>query len=195
VILKLEMLHLMAQHGLSFGQTVHLVRDRLSLQGLLALSLRIGMGRSVAAPLPHHRAYGSVARRFVGSSGSGRHGRQAERGQIGVRERDVEGRAGSDPAIDGQAATDPIHEMGRVSRPRRGRARCLQEIDWFNHRRLLEPIGNLPPAEAEAAFYDPLENEPVAASDSNPQASGKSGSVHFRSDRIDCAQPTPMIAA
>ena len=22
-------------------------------------------------------------------------------------------------------------------------------VDWFNHRRLLEPIGNIPPAEAE----------------------------------------------
>jgi transposase InsO family protein len=27
----------------------------------------------------------------------------------------------------------------------------LQWIDWFNHRRLLEPIGNVPPAEAEAS--------------------------------------------
>jgi putative transposase len=26
-------------------------------------------------------------------------------------------------------------------------------VDWFNHRRLLEPIGYLPPAEAEAAYY------------------------------------------
>jgi transposase InsO family protein len=26
----------------------------------------------------------------------------------------------------------------------------LQWVDWFNHRRLLEPIGNIPPAEAEA---------------------------------------------
>ena len=27
----------------------------------------------------------------------------------------------------------------------------LEWVDWFNHRRLLEPIGNVPPAEAEAA--------------------------------------------
>jgi len=27
-------------------------------------------------------------------------------------------------------------------------------VDWFNHRRLLEPIGNVPPAEAEARYYD-----------------------------------------
>ncbi len=29
----------------------------------------------------------------------------------------------------------------------------LNWVDWFNHRRLLEPIGNIPPAEAEAAYY------------------------------------------
>ena len=37
-VLKLKMLYLQAQHGLSFEATEHLVRDRLSLQGLLALS-------------------------------------------------------------------------------------------------------------------------------------------------------------
>ncbi|BAN68420.1 transposase orfB IS3/IS911 family [endosymbiont of unidentified scaly snail isolate Monju] len=29
----------------------------------------------------------------------------------------------------------------------------LEWVDWFNHRRLLEPIGNVPPAELEAAYY------------------------------------------
>lgn len=29
----------------------------------------------------------------------------------------------------------------------------LTWVDWFNHRRLLEPIGYIPPAEAEAAYY------------------------------------------
>jgi putative transposase len=33
-------------------------------------------------------------------------------------------------------------------------------VDWFNHRRLLEPIGHIPPAEAEAA-YDRQLNEPA----------------------------------
>ena len=36
-------------------------------------------------------------------------------------------------------------------------------VDWFNNRRLLEPIGNIPPAEAEANFYAALETEPMAA--------------------------------
>ena len=29
----------------------------------------------------------------------------------------------------------------------------LEWVDWWNHRRLLEPIGRIPPAEAEAAYY------------------------------------------
>jgi putative transposase len=43
---------------------------------------------------------------------------------------------------------------------RRGPWRCIDQVeyatlewvDWFNHRRLLEPLGHLPPAEFEAAF-------------------------------------------
>ncbi len=30
--------------------------------------------------------------------------------------------------------------------------------DWFNRRRLLEPIGNIPPAKAEALYYAAQEN-------------------------------------
>jgi transposase InsO family protein len=32
----------------------------------------------------------------------------------------------------------------------------LEWVDWFNHRRQLEPIGNMPPAEAEAIYYQQL---------------------------------------
>ena len=39
----------------------------------------------------------------------------------------------------------------------------LEWVDWFNTRRLLEPIGNVPPAEAEANFYAALETETMAA--------------------------------
>ena len=38
----------------------------------------------------------------------------------------------------------------------------LEWVDWFNHRRLLEPIGNIPPAEAEAR-YDAMPKEPAMA--------------------------------
>jgi len=39
----------------------------------------------------------------------------------------------------------------------------LEWVDWFNNRRLLEPIGNIPPAEAEANFYAALEKSDMAA--------------------------------
>ena len=34
---------------------------------------------------------------------------------------------------------------------------------WFNHRRLLEPIGNIPPAEAEEQYYAMLDEPAMAA--------------------------------
>ena len=39
----------------------------------------------------------------------------------------------------------------------------LEWVDWFNHRRLLEPIGNIPPAELEQAYYRQLEGSAMAA--------------------------------
>jgi transposase InsO family protein len=39
----------------------------------------------------------------------------------------------------------------------------LDWVDWYNHRRLLEPIGHVPPAEAEARYYDDLEGTALAA--------------------------------
>ncbi len=39
----------------------------------------------------------------------------------------------------------------------------LEWVDWFNNRRLLEPIGDVPPAEFEQAYYDGLERQAVAA--------------------------------
>jgi putative transposase len=39
----------------------------------------------------------------------------------------------------------------------------LEWVDWFNHRRLLEPIGNIPPAEAEARYYAQIVGPAMAA--------------------------------
>jgi transposase InsO family protein len=39
----------------------------------------------------------------------------------------------------------------------------LEWLDWFKNRRLLEPIGNVPPAEAEARFYAQPEESALAA--------------------------------
>lgn len=39
----------------------------------------------------------------------------------------------------------------------------LEWVVWFNNRRLLEPIGNIPPAEAEARYYALINDRPMAA--------------------------------
>ena len=39
----------------------------------------------------------------------------------------------------------------------------LEWVDWFNNRRLLEPIGSIPPADAEARYYAAQEPTPLAA--------------------------------
>lgn len=39
----------------------------------------------------------------------------------------------------------------------------LEWVDWFNNQRLLGPIGNIPPAEAEANHYAASENLDMAA--------------------------------
>ena len=54
---------------------------------------------------------------------------------------------------------------------RRGPWRSLDAVEyatlawvyWFSNRRLLEPIGNIPPVEAEANFYAALESSDMAA--------------------------------
>ena len=43
------------------------------------------------------------------------------------------------------------------------RVRELEWVDWFNNRRLLEPIGNIPPAEAEERYYAMLKDPAMAA--------------------------------
>jgi len=39
----------------------------------------------------------------------------------------------------------------------------LEWVDWFNNKRLLEPIGNIPPAEAEARYYVQATGHAMAA--------------------------------
>lgn len=39
----------------------------------------------------------------------------------------------------------------------------LKWVDWFNHRRLLEPIGNIPPAECEFVYYQQQQGSAMAA--------------------------------
>lgn len=59
--------------------------------------------------------------------------------------------------------TEVIHRRGPWRSFEAVEFATLEWVDWFNNRRLLEPIGNVPPAEAEAAYYAQLEVIPMAA--------------------------------
>ncbi len=55
--------------------------------------------------------------------------------------------------IIGLFKTEVIHRRGPWRSMEAVEYATLEWVDWFNNRRLLEPIGNIPPAEAEARFY------------------------------------------
>jgi putative transposase len=39
----------------------------------------------------------------------------------------------------------------------------LEWVDWFNNRRLVEPIGNVSPAELETEYYEQMTGSAMAA--------------------------------
>jgi putative transposase len=59
--------------------------------------------------------------------------------------------------------TEVIHRRGPWRSLEAVEFATLEWVDWYNNRRLLEPIGSIPPAEAEAAYYAQLEVMPMAA--------------------------------
>lgn len=66
-------------------------------------------------------------------------------------------------SINGLYKAEVIHRRGPWRNIESVEFATLEWVDWFNHRRLLEPIGNIPPAEAEANFYATLEQPAMAA--------------------------------
>ena len=65
--------------------------------------------------------------------------------------------------INGLYKAEVIHRRGPWRSCEAVEFATLEWVDWFNHRRLLEPIGNVPPAEAEARYYDQREAPARAA--------------------------------
>ena len=53
--------------------------------------------------------------------------------------------------------------MTEISTTGGRRGRHAGWVDWFNNRRLLEPIGYVPPAEADASYHALLDDMPAAA--------------------------------
>ena len=65
--------------------------------------------------------------------------------------------------INGLYKAELIHRRGPWRSFEAVEFATLEWVDWFNHRRLLEPIGNIPPAEAEDRYYAMLKQTPMAA--------------------------------
>jgi len=65
--------------------------------------------------------------------------------------------------INGLFKAEVIHRRGPWRNFEAVEYATLEWVDWFNNRRLLLPIGNIPPAEAEANFYAALEISDMAA--------------------------------
>lgn len=65
--------------------------------------------------------------------------------------------------INGLYKAEMIHRRGPWKSMEAVELATLEWVDWFNNRRLLEPIGNIPPAEAEANYYAAMDAMPVAA--------------------------------
>jgi len=65
--------------------------------------------------------------------------------------------------INGLYKAEVIHRRGPWRNYEAVEFATLEWVDWFNHRRLLEPIGNIPPAEAEQQFYAMLDTVEMAA--------------------------------
>lgn len=65
--------------------------------------------------------------------------------------------------INGLYKAEVIHRRGPWRSFETVEFATLEWVDWFNHRRLLEPIANIPPAEAEKHYYAMLDEPAMAA--------------------------------
>lgn len=65
--------------------------------------------------------------------------------------------------INGLYKAEIIHRRGPWRSFEAVEFATLEWVDWFNNRRIMGPIGNIPPAEAEERYYAMLAGQPMAA--------------------------------
>jgi putative transposase len=66
-------------------------------------------------------------------------------------------------SINGLYKAEVIHRRGPWRSFKAVEYATLEWVDWFKNRRLMEPIGDIPPAEAEARYYVMLDELPMVA--------------------------------
>ena len=83
-------------------------------------------------------------------------------------------------AIKGLYKAELIHRRAPWKTKQSLELATFEWVSWFNHHRLLEPIGYIPPAEAEENYYRQSGNQAIRQS----CRSDFWGSVHTRGDSM-----------
>lgn len=65
--------------------------------------------------------------------------------------------------INGLYKAEVIHQQPSWKRREDVEWATLQWVEWYNNRRLMEPLGHIPPAEAEAVYYSQIPSLALAA--------------------------------
>ena len=82
--------------------------------------------------------------------------------------------------IIGLYKTEVIHHRGPWRHIDAVEYATLEWVDWFNNRRLLEPIGNMPPVEFETAYYRQREESAIPVLTQPNQSPGNPGRFNGR---------------
>lgn len=84
-------------------------------------------------------------------------------------------------SINGLCTAEVIHRRGPWRNFEAVEFATLEWVDWFNNRRLLEPIGNIPSAEMEARYYAKLDAPTMSAQlKPNGLRQSQGGSIWYR---------------
>jgi transposase InsO family protein len=98
--------------------------------------------------------------------------------------------------IIGLVKTEVIHRRGPWRSLKAVEFATLEWVDWFNTRLLLEPIGNIPPAEAEARDYAQTEAQALAARPKlNPLRKTRRGSIAKRKNQRGILPDSTLVHA
>lgn len=114
--------------------------------------------RRISGGLIHHSDRGSQYLSIAYSERLAEEGIEASVGSVG----DAYDNALAE-TINGLYKTEVIHRLGPWKNRDAVEAATLDWVHWFNNRRILEPIGYIPPAEYEEMYYSGLTSLPVAA--------------------------------
>jgi transposase InsO family protein len=96
-------------------------------------------------------------------------------------------------SIIGLYKTEVIQRKGPWRQLERVEFATLNWVDWFNTRRLLEPIGYVPPAEYEARYHEPATTDTVRLAASRDDAARSDMATHRVQDVVSggILQPAP----